>query len=215
VIYVYGICEPGRGVHDGLEGLEGAPVGMLERERVAAAHSVHSALELRAEPGTLWRHELVVQRLMEGGSVLPTRFGTTFRDERALDRALADAAPRLQRALERVRGCVELAVRVSHPREPADPPRDGREYLLGKLTWARERDSIAARMLAPLDSLAAHARRHDRAPDAATITASYLVPEDQVVPFAEKVRTLQRQNDELEVSCTGPWAPYSFAGEDT
>jgi hypothetical protein len=215
VIYVYAICETGRGVPNGCEGLDGAPVTLLEREQVCAVHSVHSVLDLRAELGTLWRHERVVQRLMEQGPVLPTRFGTTFQDERGLDHALADAAPRLALALERVRGCVELAVRVGRPSEPDDPPGDGRDYLMGKLRRARERDSLAERMLAPLDRIAADARRRDPSPDAATITASYLVPEDQVLRFAEEVRTLQRQNDGIEMSCTGPWAPYSFAEEAT
>jgi len=162
VIYVYAICEPGRPLPDGCEGLDDAPVALLEHERVAAAHSVHSTLELRAEPGPLWRHERVVQRLMERGPVLPARFGTTFNDERA-----------------------------------------------------RERESIAERTLAPLNRLAADARRRDPLHDPAVISASYLVPEGQLVRFTEEVRALQRHNDELEVSCTGPWAPYSFAEEDS
>jgi len=215
VIYVYAICEPGRPLPDGCEGLDDAPVALLEHERVAAAHSVHSTLELRAEPGPLWRHERVVQRLMERGPVLPARFGTTFDDERALDSVLADAAPRLAPALERVRGCVELAVRVGRPSEQDDRPRDGRDYLRAKLERARERESIAERTLAPLNRLAADARRRDPLHDAAVISASYLVPEGQLVRFTEEVRALQRHNDELEVSCTGPWAPYSFAEEDS
>jgi hypothetical protein len=44
------------------------------------------------------------------------------------------------------------------------------------------------------------------------LRASYLVESDQVDEFAALVRDLQQTNPDLTVSCTGPWAPYSFVG---
>jgi Gas vesicle synthesis protein GvpL/GvpF len=34
-----------------------------------------------------------------------------------------------------------------------------------------------------------------------------------VESFVELVRRLQDTHSELDVLCTGPWPPYSFAGE--
>jgi hypothetical protein len=45
------------------------------------------------------------------------------------------------------------------------------------------------------------------------LRASYLVRANDVDRFADRVRELQRGDGGLALSCTGPWAPYSFVGE--
>ena len=59
----------------------------------------------------------------------------------------------------------------------------------------------------------AAASRNARADEDNVIRASYLVARDEVGYFASVVRDLQDDHPELAVSCTGPWAPYSFAME--
>ncbi|MBV8431149.1 MAG: GvpL/GvpF family gas vesicle protein, partial [Solirubrobacterales bacterium] len=114
-----------------------------------------------------------------------------------------------------VRGCVELAVRVSLP--PVDTPgsRDGAAYVRARL--AREQNSRAAvdRTLEPLAEHALLTHRRIGSAESSNLTASYLVPAADVGRFADRVRDLAREHAELSLSCTGPWPPYSFVGEET
>jgi hypothetical protein len=217
VIYLYAITEPAADVSD-CRGHEDQQLELLVADGLAGAYSSHGALECGPDPEMLWRHEEVVERLMARSAILPARFGTTLPDADALADSLSREADRLRPQLERVRGCVELAVRVNAPAERAsaggdgegDGPGDGRDYLNAKLAEQRERESLAQRTLVPLSRLAADSRRHQPARDSGVITASYLVPERDISRFADEVRLLQREHEELVLSCTGPWAPYSF-----
>lgn len=212
MIYLYAIVEPTASPPD-CPGLDDKPLQLL-RGAATALYSEHSRLECRPEPDALWRHELVVERAMASGAVLPARFGTTFADTGALTDALAGAASKLPPQLDRVRGCVELAVRLGLPASRGPEPQDGGAYLQAKLARRRERHAAAEATLTPLSRLAVEVRRHEGSPDASVMTASYLVPEHGVGRFADEVRRLARRNDGLLLSCTGPWAPYSFAEED-
>lgn len=217
MIYLYAITEPSADISD-CHGHDDQPLELLVADGLAGVYSSHVELECGPDPAMLWRHEEVVERLMARSAILPARFGATFPDADALAQALSPEAHRLRAQLERVRGCVELAVRVNGPSErgslagegDAGGAGDGRDYLRSKLAEQRERDSLAQRTLVPLSKLAADSRRHQPARDSGVITASYLVPERDISRFADEVRLLQRENEELVLSCTGPWAPYSF-----
>lgn len=41
---------------------------------------------------------------------------------------------------------------------------------------------------------------------------AYLVDADAVTAFADRVRALQAEHPGADLSCTGPWPPYSFVG---
>jgi len=155
----------------------------------------------------LWRHEEVVESLMEGRDLLPVRFGTLVADEQAAARAVAERSEELAASLDRVRGAVELAVRAD-PREPETAaPREGtsgREYMS-----AKARRMAAARMVhEPLGDLA---RDSAVQPGPELLRAAYLVDRAAVDRFVSVVRQLQRDHPELHLVCTGPWPPYSFA----
>ena len=66
----------------------------------------------------LWRHEQIVEAVMETRDLLPMRYGTRFAARRGGGRRGGRrASGTLQAALERVRGAVELSLRV-RAREP-------------------------------------------------------------------------------------------------
>jgi Gas vesicle synthesis protein GvpL/GvpF len=212
VIYLYAVVEPGAEAPSA-PGLDDQPLEVIEAGEVAALVSAHEWRSFDPDPDTLWRHDRVVEQAMAAGPVLPARFGSTFVDAPGVADALGRNPAELRRALDGVRGCVELAVRVSSPRSVSPPARDGREYLEARLLEDRE-SRAAAQALEPL---AAHAVRSERRPapgDSTTLTASYLVRADEVSRFAERVRQLAEVHPELSLSCTGPWPPYSFVGEE-
>jgi hypothetical protein len=213
VIYLYAITESGGEAPD-CPGLGDAPLGLLHAGEVAGLYSRHEAGDFAPEPDALWRHDQVVEAAMSRGAVLPARFGTTFTDTSALATALERGQAALRRQLERVRGCVELAVRVSLPPLAPHAPADGRNYLHVKLARQHERQAVAERTLVPLAAHAVRSHRPTNPAETSTLTASYLVRAGEVDRFAERVRILARRHSELSLSCTGPWPPYSFVGEE-
>jgi hypothetical protein len=212
MIYLYAITDPLTDAPVG-QGLDEVPLELLRADGLAAVYSTHASLDPRPEPDALWRHDLVVEQLMSRGAVLPARFGTTFQDPEALAAAVERQRSGLLERLERVRGCVELAVRVQLPGTDATEPWDGRSYVDAKLAAHRHQEVGATRTLGRLSEHAVASTRRKRGSDEKLLSASYLVRADDVERFADRVRELQRSETELSLSCTGPWAPYSFVGE--
>jgi hypothetical protein len=161
------------------------------------------AEETAVTADALWRREAALEALMEHRDLLPVRFGTLIADEQAAARALADRRRELEAGLERVRGAVELALRV-HAREPADEPVSGSAYMRAKAA----RTQAAARLHTPLAALA---RASVVRPAPELLRAAYLVERGAVGPFVARVHELQREHVALSLLCTGPWPPYSFA----
>jgi Gas vesicle synthesis protein GvpL/GvpF len=205
MIYLYAVSEtPPQGFR-GL-GLEGEPVVSMPCAGLHLAHSFHpDGFEAPVTPQALWAHEGVVDELLERGPVVPFRFGTTLAGRPAAEEFLTRESGRFKRTLADLRGRVELAVRVALP-EREETTTDGASYLAAR---ARERDASDS-ILAPLESLAAASTKSD---SPRVIRASYLVASDDVDRFASVVRELQERNPDLAMTCTGPWAPYSFVGE--
>ena len=100
-------------------------------------------------------------------------------------------------------------MRVGLPEKRSPDAARGEAYLSG----IRAHERVAEALLAPLEVLAAATTR--QGPDRSrVIRASYLVRRDDVDTFTAVVRALQEDHPDMSLSCTGPWAPYSFvAGE--
>jgi len=143
-------------------------------------------------------------------SVLPVRFGSTFADADGLRRALLDRQAWLLERLERVRGRVELGVRVAAPeRAPAVVGAgSGRDYLAEKLRIGRRASGVDE----PLAQIAVETRRRPSWGAGEVLRASYLVERQEVARFQAAVEALQQAHSDLAILCTGPWPPYSFVG---
>jgi hypothetical protein len=156
-------------------------------------------------PEVLWRREALLEALMEERDLLPVRFGTRVEDEAAAARAVAGRGGELRAGLERVRGAVELSVRVrAREAAPLPPAANGRDYLAARAGRSRAATAVHE----PLAALArASAVQHGDE----LLRAAYLVDRRAVERFAARVRDLQEERPELALLCTGPWPPYSFA----
>jgi hypothetical protein len=186
--YVYAVTEPRERALD-------PPLYEVDRGRLAAVVADHGAPE--PTPDWLWRHEEIVEALMADGPVLPMRFGSTTEDVAALLESRHDA---LLAGLERVRGAVELGVRVvGAVGEP--PPASGTEYLRRRAEAA----ALRRRVHEPLAALSRAALELDRNGH----VGAYLVDAPAVEDFREAVERLEIELD-VTLACTGPWPPYSF-----
>jgi hypothetical protein len=164
----------------------------------------------------LWRHEEVVEALMHDRDVLPVRFGTVLQDEAAAARVLDDRHGELARALSVIRGSVELSVRVLATSEKPAPPAsrqssNGAEYLRAIARTVAEQERVARAINDPLVAFSRnHVKRRTGLPGE-LLRAAYLVRQEAVTDFAGLVAELQEENPTLQLLCTGPWPPYSFA----
>ena len=112
MLYVYGIIASRRLEAILGEGHDGSDVVTIPYGSVAAAVSFLPPSTIAASPQNVWRHERVLERLMHAHAVLPLRFGTTCHSVDALGDALLCSSDELRRDLERVRGKVEMALRI-------------------------------------------------------------------------------------------------------
>jgi hypothetical protein len=165
-------------------------------------------------PESLWRHEHVVEALMEGRDLLPVRYGTRVEDEQAAARALKERHAELACALDGVRGAVELSVRVLGEREPSAAPeaaQSGSDYIRAKARAAAASDGAARAVHEPLARVARASGKRPAQAESELLRAAYLVDRERVADFARRVSKLQDAHPRLRLLCTGPWPPYSFS----
>jgi len=216
VIYAYAICEPATAAAlSRRRGLGGAALRALQREGIAAVYSRHRSLQPRPTAKLVMAHERVVEAVMARGAVLPLRFGTQLGDEDRLAAVLAARRRELLHALDRVRGHVELGLRVI--REPdrrtdgGAGERSGRDYLLARVGDHRSAELAARELHAPLAALADASVVRDHAAPPDILVAAYLVDVSRVPDFRRCADELAARQERLRVLVTGPWPPYSFA----
>ena len=220
VLYVYGISDSPKAPP--VLGLRDAPLSVSGQDGLFAVWSEHDDVPFEADETTLWEHERVVEALLELGTVLPMRFGSSVRDRDALVGLLAERRAEFEIALERVRGAVEIGVRALIRAESSEPTpalvgadRPGTAYMLSRLNDEKRSAAIAARIHEPLVALsrASASRKTSLSGD---VNTAYLVAREDVDPFRATVEKLDDAVEYATIVCTGPWPPYSFTpGEST
>lgn len=193
-------------------GIAGAKLRTVDTGPLSGVCSSHERLDVRLDVQSAWEHEQVVEALMQLGPVLPARFGTTFESLAALELVLEREAEELECGLAQVCGCVELALRVRTL--PPDKVRfavDGHAYMRDVLKARRRREATITHTMEPLNALAVSSKETATASRDVGVSVSYLVRAHDVDRFCAEVRRIQQENRKLALSCTGPWAPYSFS----
>ncbi|MBT2393257.1 MULTISPECIES: GvpL/GvpF family gas vesicle protein [Streptomyces] len=185
--------------------------------------------------GTARAHQGVVAALTSITCPLPLRLATVCRDDSGVRRLLDTGRERFVRTLERLDGRVEWGVKVyaETPAPEADTPAEsastGRDYLRRRLSERRSRegtwelaDAVSRRLHEELSRRAEAGMLHrpqqaqlSKAPGQNVLNAAYLVPREDSTAFIECVEGLRPDQPGLRVELTGPWAPYSFAGEES
>jgi hypothetical protein len=216
VLYLYAVTEsidP-----PGARGVGGTPVRTVAAGGLAAVISDHPGKRPSAELDDLWAHEEVVEAAMRQGPVLPMRAGSLLESEDEVSDLLSSRGDEFRTALSRVRGGVELGVRLVIADPPPDEPREvepegpGTTYLLGRLSQKRQAEGLFERVHSTLRPLASESTEPARAPG--SVKVAYLVDETRMPAFRDAVRDLDDELDGAGVLCTGPWPPYSFIGEE-
>ncbi|MFG3002717.1 GvpL/GvpF family gas vesicle protein [Streptomyces calvus] len=182
-------------------------------------------------------HQGVIDALTTVTTPLPLRLGTVFRDDSGVRTMIEAREESFRRTLDRLEGRVEWGVKVyveSAPEErapapPAPRPASGRDYLRQRRTASRAQDDLwrraenfATRLHETLSECAEDSRIHapqnpalSGASGRNVLNAAYLVPRTQSEEFVERVDRTKDGEPGIRVELTGPWAAYSFAGEET
>ncbi|MFF9123850.1 GvpL/GvpF family gas vesicle protein [Streptomyces sp. NPDC014889] len=180
-------------------------------------------------------HQGVIDALTVVTTPLPLRFATVFRDDSAVRSMIEAREDHIRRTLDRLEGRVEWGVKIyaetaqsQQAAQPASKAASGRDYLrqrrqqtrAGEDLWQKA-EAFATRLHEQLSAFAEESRLH--APQNPTLSgaagrnvlnAAYLVPRGDSEEFVELVDRTKDDVPGLRVELTGPWAAYSFAGEE-
>jgi hypothetical protein len=198
-------------------GIGGGRLRAVPVDGVDAVVSDIGSVAPAADERTVLAHARVVDDLVSvNEAVLPGRFGGGFEDDGTLRDAIGPRLEKLRAALERVRGNVEIGLRVlTGEQRQVATASSGRDYLAGRLAEAQAAERAAKEIHQPLAASARADMLNVRATPELLLSAAYLIPRGDVDAFRTRVEALDRDHAELTFVCTGPWPPYSFATMDT
>ena len=144
-------------------------------------------------------HHYVIDAAARLFPLLPVRLATVYSGDAAVCAALTARCGQLRDALHRVGGRVEWGVKAY-----GAAPGDDAQAVHAELTAK----AIGTRLHPPQSAQLSGGRR------SMLLNAAYLLETADCVTFTAAVAGQASAHPELRVELTGPWPPYSFAGED-
>jgi hypothetical protein len=234
--YVYGVIGASHRPPDG-EGIGGGSIATVVLDDLAALVSDVPDGQLEPDRDELMRHARVLERALEGGTVLPMRFGVVMPDEETVRRRLlADHRDGLAAQLAELDGKVELNVKaiyhedvvlaevvaespeVARLREESRGKPDDATYYerirLGELVSEavdRKRAEDGRLLLTALEPLATAVEEGEPIHERMALNASFLVARDRLDAFDQAVEALGAEHDaRMRFKYTGPLPPHSF-----
>jgi Gas vesicle synthesis protein GvpL/GvpF len=218
VLYLYAMVdgEPSGPLR---QGIAGEPLCLVRFGELWAVLG-RLAAPPRPDRETLQAQDAVVRRLADRfPALLPARFGEKAPDEATFAGRLAPRAGEIAAALELVRGCVQMTLRVFG--EPASIPAvepeggPGARYLAARLREAERSRSLPE--IEPLREVLRPFLRAEkvRRQDGGSLlgTAYHLVLRPQTVAYRAALEHAKSRLAGRRLAATGPWPPYAFAPE--
>ncbi|MEU5593109.1 GvpL/GvpF family gas vesicle protein [Streptomyces sp. NPDC020298] len=206
---------------------------------VPEADFAEGALRARLEDmdwltATARAHQGVIDALTTVTTPLPLRLATVFRDDSGVRTMMEAREAEFLRTLDRLEGRVEWGVKVyadpapAQVEQPAAKPASGRDYLRQRRAQTRSHEdmwqkaeSFAEHLHSALSEWAEDSRLHapqnpalSGASGRNVLNAAYLVQRADSEEFVEIVDSAKDETPGLRVELTGPWAPYSFTGDN-
>ncbi|HYG80210.1 MAG TPA: GvpL/GvpF family gas vesicle protein, partial [Pyrinomonadaceae bacterium] len=157
---LYAYClgdEVAVGSVEDVAGVAGARPRLVERAGISAVVSPFAEEQIAVTRGNVLAHERVVRRVLAGTTPLPFRFGTIVTQPRLVS-YLDSQQGRLKAQLERVRGAVEMSVKVIWK-----PEAEGVGAARGRDAEAGEGGSGARFLLKKRRELLGESARKERA----------------------------------------------------
>lgn len=235
--YVYCLSDELTGASvEGLAGVGGAEVRLLAFAGAASVFAVLS--EFGGERAAVTRenllaHNRVNAQVLARVTPLPFRFGT-LADAARLSAYVAANETALAEAFERVRGCVEMGVKVrlgggakagvETPAVNAEVVNDEtagvgrgtafllakRREILGGEALKTRAEEAAARLAECVAGLARESDVRLSPEGPIVLRASHLVASADVAEYRARARYFGARLEGMHLLASGPWPPYSF-----
>jgi len=192
-----------------LRKLEIVPVGGLfaAGERFLAPPALTEA-SLRRQ------HRIVVRLSRLSTAVLPVRFGAFMSDDE-LPQIVGARRHVLLRALQQVRGCDQMTVRIFGPPLqvlPAGTPASGSEYLRARAAAMRPTLTPGARALVKAVSSLVNAQHVSGSRGGVQLTIDHLVRRANVARYRRLLSNCAGElQPRLDIAVSGPWPAFAFA----
>jgi hypothetical protein len=235
--YLYCIVRPG--TTDGLElrGIDDRPVSVVADDGLGVLVSPSAVKRYRLSRQYTLGHELVIERAMTRGTVLPIKFGTVAESEAAIREKLLQArGADLHRLLTEMDGKIELGLKVlwNQERIYADivarhaDIRGLRDQLAGRLpnethyervrlgemveaALTERRVADADAIMARLEPMAVKTRRNDIYGEMMLLNAAFLVEKAREPEFDAAIQALDGEmNNLMNFKYVGPLPPFNF-----
>lgn len=235
--YLYCIVRPGAADDLTLRGIDDRPVKIVAENGLGVLVSPSPVKRYRLSRQYTLGHELVIEKVMARGTVLPIKFGTVAETEDAIrEQVLQARHDDLERLMVSMDGKVELGLKVLWNQErlyadivahDADirtlrdrlagrPSNEGHNerVRLGELvetaiTDRRMQDADA--IMARLEPIAVEARRNDIYGDMMVLNAAFLVEKSRESEFDAAIQALDAGMANLmNFKYVGPLPPFNF-----
>jgi hypothetical protein len=231
-LYVYCLSgELSGSAFEGLAGVGGAAVRVLRLGSLAAVVSEVGEEAAAVTEENVLAHSRVNAAALAASTPLPFRFGTRATRERLAVYVSANEAA-LTAALARVRGCVEMGVKllerargegkseVGSQDSEVETVAEGRgtaflmakrREILGGEEERRRAEELAAWLDAGLAGLVRETAVRPRPAGGIALSAAHLVERGRVAEYRARLRSLGAGRENLRLLTSGPWPPYSFS----
>jgi gas vesicle protein GvpL/GvpF len=182
-------------------------------------HGLHAAIERCPERPSVSeaalrsQHDIVMGLFDRADDLLPVRFGAWLDERELVDLVTARRAP-IERAIELVRGRVQMTVRFpgfASSAALADPSADrtsGTAYLQARKEAAHAMPSEAALVSAAVRDLIV-AEITSPGSSRTTVSLYHLIDRDSVAPY----NTATARFEAPGVAISGPWPAFAFASD--
>ncbi len=177
-------------------------------------------------------HEDVLDALMKLTTVVPFKFGTILKDEKAASKMLRDNEEKFKKLLSKFTGREEWGLKVYAGPEPKKLEMKrgklsrGTAYLLGRKMEEESKNDAAAKLAKTAEAIfqeagedAYEAKLNKTLPQKLTgrnkemiLNTAYLIEKEKVARFCKQVKKLveKYKSAGIEIELSGPWPPYSF-----
>ena len=194
-----------------ISGLQNETVRILSIGDFSVVVSDFRENQLAPNKDNIVVHERVIERFMDKTTPLPFRFGCVA-SESKLRHFINENSATLKADLEKVRGCVEMGLKVMTP-APAQgrEPQSGTEFLEARKRQLDLQTSVSSIVDASVVGLV---KQTDVSLVFKTarpmVRIGHLVLRYHLAEYKSHIDELVRQRTEWAFLRSGPWPPYSF-----
>ncbi|HEY0080981.1 MAG TPA: GvpL/GvpF family gas vesicle protein [Pyrinomonadaceae bacterium] len=221
---------------DGCAGLGGGRLRLIREGEIAVVVSEFEGARAEATAENASAHNRVASHVLASVTPLPFRFGTIASEAR-LRRYVEENREALSKSLVRVRGCVEMSVKILRDvaassegaQEQANALRANpcaqtsagrgaaylaakRREMLGRAALKEQAEEIASWLAAALGDALRESRVRVNGEDALAVRAAHLVERARLEDYRERLRRARAEREPvLRFLTSGAWPPYSFS----